>query len=345
MLDAIDPDAGAALAVAACLLTACASRDITVCDAGAVGSAGLALVGGSGDASYLGLSPEEQSAIVVVGVEGAGGLFEPACSGTIIGTGVVLTAAHCLPAGAARGQLLPAVGLDIAGRSDELQIVPAELSAVHPELDLLTLSFDAGPSLELHALALAEGAPAPGRWVQLAGFGADEGTELAPRSFAVEPVTDLTPDTIVVDGAGLSGACNGDSGGPLLIRDTGGEVAVAGVLSGGSVTCRGLDRYTRVDVARGWLGSSLVEAPGPHSCGALDRVGRCFDGMAVWCDAGERRASPCEDGDSCGWSREAAGFRCLPAAEDLCRASMIAGLATARRLCAAGLELSCVRWR
>lgn len=53
---------------------------------------------------------------------------------------------------------------------------------------------------------------------------------------------------IVVDGKGLTGACGGDSGGPLFVKGS----AVA-VLSKGSADCVGRDYYTALRPYRNWI--------------------------------------------------------------------------------------------
>jgi secreted trypsin-like serine protease len=74
----------------------------------------------------------------------------------------------------------------------------------------------------------------------------------------------------VVDGEGRTGACAGDSGGPLLVADSSGQARVAGVLDRGSADCLGLDLYTRIDALADWIERvSALGAVGEsktHSC-------------------------------------------------------------------------------
>ena len=104
--------------------------------------------------------------------------------------------------------------------------------------------------------------------------------------FLVESITLITVDgsSITVSGFGASGGCEGDSGGPLLMRGTDGGVEVAGVLSIGSATCREDDTYARLDTIRDWIQT----VTGPYvpvdlGCGGVGPEGRCFYGTAVWC--------------------------------------------------------------
>ncbi len=82
-----------------------------------------------------------------------------------------------------------------------------------------------------------------------------------------ERVTSVEESFIITDGAGVSGACNGDSGGPLLTRDASGELQLAGVLSGGSASCTGVDEYVRADAIADWA-TARIEATHDARCSA-----------------------------------------------------------------------------
>jgi secreted trypsin-like serine protease len=69
-------------------------------------------------------------------------------------------------------------------------------------------------------------------------------------------IVSLDATSLRVDGGGLTGACGGDSGGPLLARRQDGSFEVLGILSVGSRTCRGIDVHLRVDTQLRWLGQS-----------------------------------------------------------------------------------------
>lgn len=92
-----------------------------------------------------------------------------------------------------------------------------------------------------------------GRLVQLAGFGTDVLSPPGPRRFLVETLKRVMEESLLVDGQGKSGACAGDSGGPLLMRARSGAPVVVGILSKGSPSCMGEDIYVRVDKVSSWL--------------------------------------------------------------------------------------------
>jgi len=126
---------------------------------------------------------------------------------------------------------------------------------MHPDLDamIIELTPDAGFSTILPLSTVGLDADSIGKHARLAGVGRTERGTLGELRFAEEPIIDVRPNEIWVDGNGASGACDGDSGGPLLGFDTEGRLGVLGVLSRGSSDCRGVDVYVRSSALRPWL--------------------------------------------------------------------------------------------
>ena len=79
--------------------------------------------------------------------------------------------------------------------------------------------------------------------------------------FAEEPIAEIGPLEISMDGQGRTGACAGDSGGPLLVADGSGSPRIAGVLSAGSVDCLGVDLYVRSDSFLRWVEAKIADEP------------------------------------------------------------------------------------
>jgi hypothetical protein len=128
------------------------------------------------------------------------------------------------------------------------------------------------------------------------------------------------PSSVTVDGFGVSGACNGDSGGPLLVRAPDGRLVVAGVLTSGSASCRDEDTYVRVDAVVSWIQETIgVRTNQYRGCGTITSEGRCLYGSALFCAGSELSAEPCADGSQCGWDDEARGYRCVEPTRDACR--------------------------
>src|SRR5262249_16431034 len=133
----------------------------------------------------------------------------------------------------------------------------------------------------------------------------------------------VTDQNITVGSAELSGACFGDSGGPLLIRGDDGRAYTLGVLSTGTVSCIDSDSYVRLDPLAQWLiaRGQLTDEPASPVPGEYERLGaegRCFDERAVWFDAAGLHASVCSDDTACGWDRTVRGYRCVAATDDPC---------------------------
>ncbi len=253
--------------------------------------------------SFLGLDEALLTALVDARAPIAGG--EGRCAGFFVQPDVVLTALHCR-------DLFEADDANVAAANGAAMTV---LSSVpHPTLDLLLLDVTAtaaGALDEMVPFALA--APLAdeqllGARVELTGTSRGGG-----RFFDVLDVIGVNASTLVVNGPVGTGACDGDSGGPLLWRGPDGAVEAIGVLSSGSPGCQGRDTFVRLDnLAPGFLPG---QAPVAQPCGGLSDVGRCYDQTAAWCEEGAPAAATC---DRCGW-REGQGFRCLLAEEaDAC---------------------------
>jgi hypothetical protein len=155
---------------------------------------------------------------------------------------------------------------------------------------------------------------------ELAGYGITEEGTVGGLRFLTEAITALDPATITVAGFGATGACEGDSGGPLLVRGRDGSPRVVGVLTVGSASCTGADDYVRLDAVQGWMQATIGSgAPDDADCGTIpSQQGRCLYGTAVWCSGMQLLAEHCMAGKECGWDGSQAGFRCVDSQSDPC---------------------------
>lgn len=232
------------------------------------------------------------------------------CTATLVAENTLLTARHC-----------------IASNPEEVEIEWADGSSkatakpvLHDDLDLAFLLLD-----EDHPLSGAPPIPisrssidwAINDLVQLAGYDHRPGSE-GTLVFAVERVEAVTPAQVIATSDGYSGACFGDSGGPLLVVGPNGSVEVAAVLSGGHFSCLSQDTYIRLDAVPDWLDRAPPASVGELPCGAVTRTGACRAGMALVCQDGVLQATACSVGHECGWSRVESGYRCVGSEADSC---------------------------
>lgn len=290
---------------------------------------------GGAESRYLALAAAEQAAVVALTSEGPELAL---CTGTLIAPTWILTAEHCT------ALTSPVAVIDTAGGPIRSPIVSMH---VHPGTGVALFEIEAR-AIDLALVFPIRIATTPvdsswiGQLVELAGFGATEARASFERRFVVESVANVTPDSIVVDGQGRSGACLGDSGGPLLIRGTDGSVQVAGLLSAGAAHCLGLDQYTRLDTIEDWVLERTGDFTKPAPCGGISREGSCFFGRSVWCDAGTLQSETCVAPAACGWSADENGYRCIGRALDVCEGMDAAGICSgsAAERCDRGTRVS-----
>lgn len=321
-------------ALALCL--GCAGSNELSCGKSATETAQQPLTNAADAPHYLRLSWPERAAIVHLKAFDATTGVSSTCTGTFIRPSWVLTAAHC--AGS------DAVSIDVDEVDSDAvtkRTVGVATLVKHPTLDLMLLNV--AEELEGVVPIISSRKLAPellGQRAQLAGTGwSNEGHPGALR-FSVTTVVEIAEDALWVSADGYGGACDGDSGGPLLIRGANGAPEIAGVLSTGNVTCYQQDRYVPTHAASEWI----ADVAGPESdavlaCGDLDEQGGCFGDVAAHCESAVLVGSRCSGSRRCGWSPSERGFRCVEAREDPCRG--VDGLGT----CEGGEALTCVEGR
>ncbi|MDT0343493.1 S1 family peptidase [Streptomyces litchfieldiae] len=197
-----------------------------------------------------------------------------ACSGALVDTEWLLTAASCfaddpavslsVPAGKPRLATVATIGrTDLTTTSghvrDVVELVP------HNDRDLV-LARLARPVPDVTPVALSTGAPAVGEELRVAGYGRTT-DEWAPLTLHTGTFTVDTVSTteVAITGQEGSAVCKGDTGGPA-VRESGGQIELVAVNSrswqGG---CFGVDETetrtgavdTRVDDLHDWVGDTV----------------------------------------------------------------------------------------
>ena len=214
----------------------------------ACGAQRAAIYNGSSDPAPLDLGPEQRSAIVALRRSGGPVI----CTGTMLSARWALSAAHCN-------------GPELEVQAE--QQTPRRLlrTVTHPELDVMLGELASVGETTDGVVPITPIAPWPSAidegWIgleaTLAGFGMTESREMGRLFFVREPVVAVEATEIRVDGRGKTGACAGDSGGPLLVADDSGQARIAGVLDRGSADCLGVDLYTRMDLLAAWIESTV----------------------------------------------------------------------------------------
>ena len=199
------------------------------------------------------------------------------CTATLVSPRVLLTAAHCMAEHpeAVNGVFFGASNAQLTSAT----FIPVEKAIYNPgySIDNPALEHDLGvlvlaepaPMKPIPMNRAALGADVVGQLARYVGYGLSDGvarTGAGIKREASKPIAEVRRTFIRV-APNANGACNGDSGGPLLLKVGGTERLIGVVSFGDDEQCLQSSYFQRLDTQIAWVDEQIAkhdpDAPAP----------------------------------------------------------------------------------
>lgn len=224
--------------------------------------------------------PVASSTVLIMGqgVSLAGRQFSYICSGSVIASDIVLTAAHCVAENpshpAAVSQLHVVYSTHFPKSPNDPSVRSVSGYRVHPgwtgniqqpdahDIAVLRIVGDMPVGYAPAELLARDARLYSGQEVLLAGFGVTSGTDQVGQSAGilrevpVNVIQEYGQTEVLVDASHSQGPCGGDSGGPAFVAKSG-HFYLWGVTSRGDATCSEVGVYTKISPYFNFIGQSI----------------------------------------------------------------------------------------
>ncbi len=209
------------------------------------------------------------------------------CTGTLVSSNVVLTAAHCLSKEPNIDTILVRLGDDINGAGGSVKAIAYGFDpdfCADCDADIHDYGYIVLASSQPQAAPFPRVITRQEEWdelmfvdapITLVGYGLDENANQGVKREVEVPITEFSKTGLEFQAGGMGlDSCQGDSGGPAFAKLASGEYVIAGVTSRG-YTCGKGGYYSVPMGGLCWLyeDSKLdLRPPGCDACDCLDTV-------------------------------------------------------------------------
>ncbi len=190
---------------------------------------------------------------------------ETKCTGVLIAKNAVLTAAHCLPD-------ISKASISFGLNKKSLQLLPITGHLQHPDYDESIVGIVEDPANDVMVVAFSGELPVgfepaeisdqdlvqKGSVVLIAGYGRDEDDQYDYLKATEVNVVEAVRFEFRTEEK-KSGSCDGDSGGPVFIKNSENKYVLVGSVSRGDPSCFQYGIYENMTFYKNWIRESVQQ--------------------------------------------------------------------------------------